>query len=35
MFDLSQRSWSGINVSLGVGGGAQWSHINTSIYNGK
>jgi len=29
LFNLSQRSWSGINISLGFGGGAQWSRIHT------
>ncbi|MFC4686121.1 hypothetical protein ACFO4P_04135 [Epilithonimonas pallida] len=33
LFDLSQRAWSGLNVSFGFGGGAQWSRINTTFYN--
>ncbi|MEN2436561.1 RHS repeat-associated core domain-containing protein [Weeksellaceae bacterium A-14] len=32
MFDMSQRAWSGLNISFGIGGGAQWSRIHTSFY---
>jgi hypothetical protein len=32
MFDLSKRSWSGVNFSGGVGGGFQWSRTHTNFY---
>ncbi|WP_241676906.1 RHS repeat-associated core domain-containing protein [Chryseobacterium sediminis] len=32
MFDLSKRSWSGVNVSVGLGGGFQWTRTHTNFY---
>lgn len=32
LFNESLRAWSGVNVSAGIGGGAQWSRNFTTFY---